>query len=144
MDIVKLMACLFGLVWSSGSFGGATQYLCVVDKMTGFSYDKSTNQWKEANFKADKNFLITRSTNPKISYEIKEVGSEISTSWCDEDFNESGNLFCRGFGEYRFNKDHLRFLYIYPIGYWDDDNKSDLFKEGDNTPALGIGKCSPF
>jgi hypothetical protein len=41
----------------------------------------------------------------------------------------------------RFNKRQLRFLSVYPIGYWSDDTSNPAHREGDNTPALAIGKC---
>jgi hypothetical protein len=45
------------------------------------------------------------------------------------------------------NKNNLRFLVSSFIGYWTDNIKgwSDkLSKEGENTPYIPIGKCSPL
>lgn len=121
-----------------------TSYLCALDEMTGFSYDKSLKQWHATNFRASKKFILSRSKQQKFAWEVTEVGSTLPGAACEKDFNESGNIFCTGLFELRFNRNQLRFLYFHAIGYWNDDNSSDLFKEGSNTPAIGIGKCSPL
>ena len=143
-----MKALLIGLIiiagYASSSSLAADTYLCVVDAMTGFSIDKNTNRWRTTNFTAEKKVLFTRSKSGKVAWEVTEVGSSLPDAVCEKDFNEGGNLFCSGLGEYKLNKQQLRFLYVYPFGYWDVDNKSDLFKEGRNTPAMGIGKCSPL
>jgi hypothetical protein len=45
------------------------------------------------------------------------------------------------------NKHTLRFLYIYPLGYWNDKlagSPDERVREGGDTPAIAIGKCSPL
>jgi len=118
-------------------------YVCVVDAMTGFSFNKSTERWGVTNFRTDSKLLVTRSKNKNFAWEVKEVGTAVPEAVCEKDFNEFGLLVCSGLADFKFNKTRLRFLYIHSIGYWNDDDKSDLFKEGQNSPVIGIGKCNP-
>lgn len=138
---VALLA--FGLALAAN---GATvdSYLCVVDAMTGFSFNKTTKLWGVTNFRADSNLLVTRSKNKSVAWEVTEVGKSLPEAVCKKDFNESDNIYCTGFADFKFNKARLRFLYVHSMGYWNDDDTRDLFKEGMNTPVIGIGKCSPL
>lgn len=78
------------------------------------------------------------------------MGNEFPDATCSQDFNEYGVLTCSNMYEFRFNRNNLRFMAVYMIGYWTDNNpaipgsSSFKFKEGDNDPAMQIGKCSPI
>ena len=125
---------------------GATvdSYLCVVDAMTGFSFNNTTRLWEAAKFGAHSDLLVTRSRNKSVAWEVNEVGKSRPEAVCKKDFNKSDNLYCTGFADFRFNRARLRFLYVHSNGYWNDDDTSGPFKEGMNTPVIGIGKCSPL
>jgi hypothetical protein len=59
----------------------------------------------------------------------------------------SAYLFCHGLGsEFRLNKNNMRFLNAYLIGYWSDGQTKGLLlgAEGDNTPSIEIGRCTPL
>lgn len=116
-------------------------YLCVAEQTTGFTFDATKKTWKSADFRSEKKIAITRSKHKPYAWEAKEVGDSRPGAGCDSDFNEAGNLFCSGVFDLRFNKRQLRFLYVYPIGYWSDDDSKGATREGNNTPALAIGKC---
>ncbi len=121
----------------------ADSYLCVADLTTGFSYDGAKKKWKSADFRSDKKLVISRGKQKSHTWEAKEVGDSLPGATCEKDFNDAGNLFCSGVFDLRFNSRSLRFLYVYPIGYWSDGDKPGMSREGDNTPAVAIGKCSP-
>lgn len=121
----------------------ADSYLCVAELATGFSYDGAKKKWKSADFRSEKKLVVSRSKQKSHAWETKEVGDSLPGATCEKDFNEAGNLFCSGVFDLRLNNRTLRFLYVYPIGYWSDGDKTGMSKEGDNTPALVIGKCSP-
>ena len=54
-------------------------------------------------------------------------------------------MFCRGPLDFRMNKNSLRFLASHLYGYWTDNVlSSNEFPEGEGTPYMEIGKCSPF
>ena len=133
---------LLGLLLSFQA-GAADSYLCVADLTTGFSYDAAKKKWKSADFRSDKKLVISRGKQKSYAWEAKEVGDSLPGATCEKDFNDAGNLFCSGVFDLRFNSRSLRFLYFYPIGYWSDGDKPGMSREGDNTPAVAIGKCSP-
>lgn len=134
------LALVFGLLPAFMATAGDS-YLCAAEKTTGFTYDAASKTWKSADFRSDKKIAITRAKQKPYAWEAKEVGDSRPAAVCEHDFNEAGNLFCSGVFDLRFNKRQLRFLYVYPIGYWSDDNQVAPSKEGLNTPALAIGRC---
>lgn len=125
----------------AGPVCAADSYLCVAELTTGFTFDAAKKTWKSADFRSEKKLAITRAKQKPYAWEAKEVGDSRPASTCEHDFNEAGNLFCSGVFDLRFNKRQLRFLYVYPIGYWSDDTANPTYREGENTPALAIGKC---
>lgn len=138
----NLLPAVVGALMSLNSFA-ADSYLCVADITTGLSYDKSAKKWKSVDFRSEKKLFITRVKHKSYAWEVKEAGDRFPGATCKSDFNDAGNLFCSGVFDFRFNSKKLRFLYVYPLGYWSDDNSSGVLKEGENTPALAIGKCNP-
>ena len=122
--------------------GASDSYLCVADLTTGFAFDSAKKQWGSAMFRSEKKLVVAKAQQKPYAWEVKEVGDSRPGATCAQDFKEAGNLFCSGVFDLRFNSRKLRFLYVYPIGYWSDDDKGGPSREGDNTPALAIGKCS--
>lgn len=118
-------------------------YLCVADLTTGFSFDNARKKWVSTDFRSEKKLVIARAKHKPYAWEVREAGDSRPGATCGQDFNEAGNLFCSGIFDIRFNSRKLKFLYVYPIGYWSDDDKDGMSREGANTPALAIGKCSP-
>ena len=135
------MCRLVALVALGSSFAanGATvdAYLCTVDAMAGFSFNHTTKLWEAAKFRAHSDLLIARSRNKRVAWEVTEVGKSTPEAVCKKDFNESGNLYCAGIADFKFNKTRLRFVYVHSTGYWNDDDTSD-------PPVIGIGKCKPL
>jgi hypothetical protein len=138
-----LVPLLAGVLISLNA-GAADSYLCAADLTTGFSFDDAKKKWASAVFRSEKKLVIAKSSQKAYAWEVKEVGDSRPGATCEQDFNEAGNLFCSGIFDVRFNKRKLRFLYVYPIGYWSDDEKGGMSREGANTPALAIGKCAPI
>lgn len=119
----------------------AEGFICAIEKMTGFS--KKSGSWQTATFNVDdQKFVVRRSTRQteQVKWEVVDLGRSNPIIWCKEDFNSVDNLFCDGIGEFRMNRKTLRFLYVYPFGYF----FFEPGEEGANTPAIGIGKCSPM
>jgi hypothetical protein len=140
--LLVLASCI-----SSGS-GAAESYLCIEDMTTGFSYNKARNQWTEASFKSGGKFLVTKwKGQGGYKWAVKEIGRDVPSAQCEEDFNDVGNLFCRGMDTFNMNKNTRRFIRSFLHGYWQDDNPGAgdnpfKMKEGENTPVISIGKCS--
>jgi hypothetical protein len=131
-----------------------SSYLCVADKSTGFTLNKVTHEWETTRFTIMNKYLVSHS--PKGSkfdslgtkWTVKEVGRSFAQYFCKADFNDVGNLFCDGFGEFKMNKLSLRFLTTYTDGYWNYGPGTKRFGpediEGGDTPAVAIGTCSPI
>lgn len=149
MNRVALAFGFAGLLVSSLTVA-ADGYLCVTDMTTGFSFDSASKRWNTTTFKATAQFVVRRpNADDKALYEkaatakwvVKETGYPIPTAFCAEDFNIAGYLSCGdGLQSFRMNKNDLRFLIAYTVGYV-GRAKAD---EGGDTPNIAIGKCSPI
>ena len=138
------LCCLVTTIASAGD-----SYLCVANMATGFAYNKTLDKWDVANFNVDdKKYVVTRSKRENFAWEVKQIGRNIPVSWCKKDINEVGLLHCEGFQYFKMNINNLRFMSVYMVGYIHynikDDNGNIMFKEGENTPSMEIGKCSPL
>ncbi len=138
MIAMRLTVCLLACLSAMTAAQAADSYLCVAEMTTGFTYDATKKMWRSADFRSEKKIAITRAKSKSYQWEAKEVGDARPAAICEKDFNEAGNLFCTGVFDLRFNRRQLRFLYAYPIGYWSDGVGA---REGENTPAMAIGRC---
>lgn len=122
----------------------AEQYVCIAEHTTGFRYNRSSESWSPVTFLASKKLVVTVSKSSDYEFEVKTLGSkyDFPEFTCEDAFNEYGYLFCEGFGEFRMNKNTLRFQSYYPIGYVAAD--FDEEHQATNNPSLTIGKCSSF
>jgi len=135
------------------SASGQNSYICVAEHMAGFAYDARSKAWFTGRFKPDMRLVIRRAKDvpapfarKTVKWEMADLGSRIGSSWCD-DFNDRGWLLCSGMAEFRFNKTTLRFLRIYTAGYWNSDLSAAAYaflRDGEDTPLMAIGKCSPI
>lgn len=133
-------------------------YFCVTENVVGLSYNENNKKWVSYIFKADTNYIIKRPPkDQKWSNEnwiVVEVGSKdtsVPRSFCENDFNENGKLFCNGLAlsNFKFNKNNNRFLATYLAGGFIDDipgkGSPDFnLKEGEDAPMLIAGTCSSF
>ena len=135
---------LCGLLAARAS--ASDSYLCVTDMATGFAFDKSQKQWHSTSFKVSNKYLVSKAQREGYAWEVKTAGSTIALIFCKANFTEAGALRCEGdLQEFNMNKKNLRFLSFYRAGYWTDGTgRTVLGMEGDNTPAIEIGKCSPL
>ena len=134
--VILLLVCLI----STAALADES-YLCIGEHATGFSFNEKNKTWSTAKFKEEK-WIVKRSADSNYKWEVYEFGENFPVSACEHDFNDAGNLFCDGIVQFRMNKEKLRFLYIHPLGYWSDNENFKILKEGKNTPAMQIGKCS--
>lgn len=115
-------------------------YLCIPDLATGFAYQKNIDKWVTTKFNVSgEKYLLTK--NNKGIWEWRNFGEKSPGIYCEEDFNEYGYISCSGFSQISFNNKNLRFLKIYKIGYV---NKGIAGKEGEDTPSMEIGTCTPL
>lgn len=138
----NIIILFFVLLTSSNAH--ADQYLCISEKATGFEFNKETKSWNTANFNVQgQKYIISKSKVEFIEYEVKKFAEKYTIAECMRDFTEKGFLDCDGpIGTFKFNRENGRFLRINPWGYLGVSPFST--NEGDNSPFIEIGKCSPF
>jgi hypothetical protein len=152
-----LLACVVGFGASSviaqSKAKEPSSYLCVADKSSGFTFNKTGKAWQTTTFNVTESKYIfrvanevDRSTMPSANWVVVKVGQSSPVASCGEALGDSDVLICEGFESFRFHKKNLRFLGLYSIGYWSDDleDPNSVFAEGKNTPSMQIGKCSPL
>ena len=137
-----LLCCLLTTIASADD-----SYLCVADMATGFQYNKALDKWEISNFLADEDkYLVSRSTDNNIVWEVKRLGESSRFALCKEDFIQHGLLYCEFNIIFNMNKFNLRFIYIRPHGYYNSRSKNDqdllLYEDGSSMPYIEIGKCS--
>lgn len=126
--IVKALWVL-AFVVSTAAAAAEPSWLCVTDKATGFSF--KNDQWVITSFRANAKYIIAMELG---SFRAKELGTRFGAS-C----RENGLwIECSFPTQLTFNKQTLRFLYIYPVGFVGGQDNND------DTPAMAIGRCSPI
>lgn len=123
----------------------AQDLMCSSEIAAGLVYDKSSKTWQATTLITDAKYLVTKSTNPKASLEVRQFGDKTAVAFCKEDFSQNGHLYCAGFWQnFYFNRKDLRFIRTYFAGYWNEKDSQSFYpnyKEGDDTPAVIGGKC---
>ena len=118
-------------------------FICIADSATGFTMDENTKKWKPTTFDVSENkIVITR--GEKHPWVVKNMGEKSIRIRCENEFS-GPVLNCQlGLSNLRFDKDKLRYLISYELGYWSYDDEDEFFEEGKNTPYMEIGKCTGF
>ena len=127
------------------------QYLCAVDKSTGFRFDEESKEWRHTEFKADSKYVISKpaSESPWVgtqAFLVRQIGGSFPVAFCEKDFTEPGFLSCNLMGRiFEFNRISGRFTTANTFGYHNVvPGVNDLTDENAGTPFISIGKCSPF
>jgi hypothetical protein len=119
-------------------------YICLPSKKTGYIFNVSSKSWEQANFKTNEEKKILKKNGMKWEWRI--FGEKHGYSDCGgdgfgkgDDFNSAGFIFCSIIGGHvRMNKNSLRYIETYEIGFIDGKDQSG------NTPLIEIGTCSPL
>ena len=129
------------VLWAShGKASEEKRWICVADAATGFAYE--SGQWKVARFDFDDSRYIvakrTRYSDEVMRYAVTKIGEEYG-DFCEGDGpNEYGIMRCGDDLDFRVNVKTLRYLLIYPLGYYTENDETS------GTPYMEIGKCSPM
>ena len=92
-------------------------------------------------------YILKKCSNSECVYKVTKYGDDNSffKSYCHEDFNKKGLLFCEGLiSSFRFNKNNGRFINCKHFGYIEVNVLPGLRDENSDTPYFEIGKCSSF
>jgi hypothetical protein len=146
---IQRAALLVAMVCFGTSALAVDAYVCVVNHTAGISFNAATKKWEPSIFRSDGSFLVSRASGEEqtrgAAWVVKQVGQKTPSFVCDSDFSKPGYLVCKGvLGEFIFNRSNSRFLSTYMYGYVTDTARGGEFgAEGDNTPAIRAGTCSP-
>ena len=124
-------------------------FVCTVEQSAGLTFDKNTKVWSGSALRSTGKFLITKpdaeQSKAGLVWIVKDIQANTAMSACENDFNATGYLKCKGFGEFTFNRKNLRFLRSYTFGYVTDGVEETRWgEEGSNTPMLEAGRCVPL
>ncbi len=128
---------------SASSAEAQDQYICEVEQVIGFLYDDASDSWQATRFSELRRYVISQQDGAD-AWAISQLGETYPQSKC-EGFSYHG--FLTGCSnevglDFSFNRETLRFMTIFPIGYV--ISKTVLDRQADNAPFMAIGKCSPF
>ena len=118
----------------------ADSYLCVEQRVTGFSFDMQSRNLVSSEFTANSKFIVAWSGN-SLRLEVKRIGLAMPFADCEDKW--TGVIRCHGpLGDFRMNVRTLRFISTHVIGYLSGDPNQDTVSEGG--ASLSLGECSPF
>ena len=135
--LVLLLLMVSTNVFANGS------YLCIADKSTGFSFNKRSETYESENFNVSESKYILKNNNNTLEW--TDFGKNYSI--CEGSFNTYGFFNCNALGEQIiFNKNNLRYVKSSIFGYTSVGSPfgKSVIKDGENTPFIEIGKCSPM
>ena len=139
------LAVLVGLLASASISGQEepTVYLCVADGAQHFMFEEFEKDWASSEAKStDFKYLIKRSPDSQeFTWEVFRFGRDTAITGCEDDFDSHGNLYCWGYPEVRFNRDHSRFILFNIVGYY---GTRPLFEDDNDLFLMVIGECSPL
>jgi hypothetical protein len=135
---------LIAVLSNSPALAKDDSYLCVAESAVGFSFNKTSKNWEQANFKAENKYLVSKSSEASKEWEVKKIGESSGTD-CPGGFDQYGFIRCEGLLDFRMNNKSLRYIVVHPYGYVVKEYpKSGLLQEGSITPYIEIGKYSPL
>jgi len=120
----------------------ADAYLCITEQSIAFLYNKSTKEWKGANFKHNKKYVIKKSNKKNVAWTVTPHGSNDYTLNCRYGFNKLGYIRCNDIYRFRFNNKTMRFSLIVDGMYVVDPQFIKDGRDGEFLPNMSIGKCS--
>lgn len=147
-----LAGIIIGMISAMGAIAEAaskdpTAYICTLDEAIGFKL--SNKIWTQTTFKPESYILKRRPDQPdgKPAWALSEHGTNGNIGFCREDYRDNvtdlvegqlDQIECNGIFKVKMDKKTLRFLFSYFAGYTTGRDNND------DTPVLGIGKCSPI
>lgn len=122
------------------------QYLCTADKVSGFSFNENSKEWKQSSFKANSKYVVSRLSDSSTAFVVREIGNSFPDAWCEDPFTDAGYLHCRRLGgDFSLNRKNGRYIASSLMGYLNVvPGVNDITDKTSDTPYIEIGKCSPF
>lgn len=150
---LQWMLVASGIFITTSSYPAISQtrsWLCILEGVTGVSFNTQNRQWRTTHFSNRTRYLIRPPTsedrqifsNPSVEFVAIEFGTQIPDAPClTSGRAPNRRIYCDGgLSRFIFSPDTLRFLMFYEAGFVN----AQPGKENDNTPAVGFGFCSPL
>lgn len=120
----------------SGVFAMAdTSYLCIGELSTGFK--QNGDQWVTTTFNVTEDKFAVSVKNDYVT--VTRIGNDYPSHQCALAVSDAEGFACGGLGwGFRMLFSTLRYQEYYGIGFVEGAD------DGKNTPAMTIGRCSPF
>jgi len=152
--VIALVVGFIGALIANAASAPDGPFLCLVDRATGFAFDKQSKSWKQANFEAGEKYVLKRvkksslseteqktAGRPDPAWGVWEFGFPYGEAWCSQDVDEYGALWCKGEIElFNVNLRSHRFVRAYTGLYAQDP--SQFPDEHADAPVVEIGKCT--
>jgi hypothetical protein len=92
MRLRRFCASLITSFLLIGAVSAQDQFLCLGDKGSGFKFDTSAKQWKEATFAVGDARYVVRKTKEGDAFKwpwiVTAFGEEFPHAWCEEERTE--------------------------------------------------------
>lgn len=145
--MLKPFVLAAGLLHIGGMRPQADGYVCAATHAAGFRFDKAEDQWVSATFRTDSKYLVRPSRSEDLAFirmahtirwVVVKIGDSRPIGYCEDGFGDNGILSCEGIHEFVVNSRTLRFEHRFDLGYAISPGE-----DGDVTPYMEIGTCSP-
>jgi hypothetical protein len=146
--MLKSLLLSAGVLYLGGIVHRVGGYVCAATHAAGFRFDKTRSEWVSATFRTDNKYVVRPSTSEdvaliptehNIQWVVVKVGDTRPTGYCEDNFGDNGILSCEGIDEFVVNSRTLRFEHRSNLGYAISPGE-----DGDFTPYMEIGTCSPL
>jgi hypothetical protein len=128
----RVMAALM-LCCATAVGGEADNYLCITDRVTGFSHDPATDSWDRSSFLPGARYQITATSPDHYSLEKLDKILPWSADCRRRDDLDDDSFTCEsGTNTVHFNRRELRFTAFRYFGYWGGSTDS---------LSISIGSC---
>jgi hypothetical protein len=132
-------------------------YVCEHNGMAQVEYSEDTKQWSATasgppTGRSGLKFVFRRaktgerlSDNSEFKWGYFVLGKKFPLVECQNDFSKEGLILCQtlsGLISFYFNRNNLRYQKTAQYGYVDVDG--DMSKDGDYSPTMEFGTCSPI
>lgn len=146
MNYRKVFSLL--LVWhmmTVAAWAEGVTYICLAKGVVGFHFDEVTKQWKREGFNVnDRKWLLSKS---RTGWVAKKIGAPTSSALHKVSCVYSTFIDCEGpsaIYHFRMNPKSLRYIFDFEGGYIESGYTDAPLKEGDTTPHMEIGECTPL
>lgn len=119
----------------TNSAAAESNYVCIVDLVSGFHHDMATESWQHATFLPGERFTVSEFSDGTYAVKKMDVQKPWSANCTPRQDQTEDSLSCRSkTNEFHFNRKELRFTAFRYFGYW-NGSKDSL--------SISIGKCYP-